>query len=766
MHIWTDIVTRELAMLVTLFALGIGPASLLGERFSAAARLAIAPVLGLCVGTCVFTTLIWFTAAANTYWLLPILALASIAVALRRGLATIHADRGGRWGRRRTRLLVGRVRLRDALALATVCVVVAAPLSYTLHERHSVGTGGFAVWDADGYTGETDGMQQQSIRQAEQPQPPTANLTQLLWSGYAHGTQNLDAVPLSANLNGLLGLHSTDSQTLFLIIFLVAGALGAFAAVRYAAPKPGWVAPLAGVLFAGPFFLQMMADGSQAATCGLALILPIAAVAVDTLRRSRIASLALLALLASGLMALYPLFVPAVALSAAVVLLVVGASAWWRGQLSRRALARASAKMGLVLLLSILFNLVSFLRDVHYWRDVLNGAYYIAGFPQYHLPYSVLPGWLLQTREFYFLTEIGSTSAKQILLGVILPIVFIAVIVSGLKRRREGLLLVPLVLACAAMAEYTSASRHCSYCTDRTLLPIAPLGIGLLVLGIAALAVAPSRWLRWAGISVAAIAVIAVGARTRQERLRFADGSYYLDAGNRSLLSHLSPATGPVDLEGYGQDPRRAPGELPLVYILATEHTHGGVSIPTEFNDYNGLAYLGGAKPANPQFNPGYRYVLTRFAGVQTGRAVVARTGPLAIEQRVRPLDATATSGLAVAPVRLDGTGLPWVVGPVHMLVVGGGSSRAWILLRFRTIVPVTVAPQPGIQARSERGGILVACVPSTGTAPVRQATITLSFPPLPGSVPAEPFAAPQPPQGVQMVGMRAITHCSLSRPL
>ena len=80
MHIWTDILIRELAMLAVLFALGSAPAAYLGRRFDAAARLALAPVLGLCVGTCVFTTLIWFTAARRTYWLVPVLAAISLSL--------------------------------------------------------------------------------------------------------------------------------------------------------------------------------------------------------------------------------------------------------------------------------------------------------------------------------------------------------------------------------------------------------------------------------------------------------------------------------------------------------------------------------------------------------------------------------------------------------------------------------------------------------------------------------------------------------------
>lgn len=679
-------------MLALLLVLGSGPASFLGERFEAASRLAMAPVLGLCAGTCVLTTLAWFFPARQTFWLVPVLALLSLTVALWRVLA------GGGKGRtslgHRAAVALRSLRTRDVLALALVCLVVAAPLDYTLHERHSVGPTGFEIWDTDGYVAETDGMQQQSIRQGEQTAPPDASLVRMVWLGYTSGTQQLDAVPLSANVNELLGLHATDTQTLFLIVFLIAGGLGAFAAVRYAAPRPRWVAPLAGVLFAGPFFLQLMSDGSQAATCGLALMLPTAAVGIDALRGPRLASLALFALLGAGLMALYPLFVPAVFGAAAILLLVTGFVRWQRGQLTPRGLARAAGLIGLTIALSILLDLVGFLRDVRYWHGVLNGVFYIEGLPVYHLPYSVLPGWLLQTREFYALTELGSTTPSQILIGVILPVVFIAVIVYGIKRNRIALMLALLVPIIFAIAEYTNAAHHCSYCTDRTLLPIAPLGIGLLALGIAALAVAPNRWLRWCAVAVAVIAIIAVGERTRQERVRFADGAYYLDSGDRSMLSHLPERAGPVELEGYGEDPAHSPGEFSLVYLLAWERNHMDVSVPTEYTDSNGLIYLGGPKPGNPQLKPSYRYVLTRFAAVQTGRRTIARTGPLALEERTGGLDANVVSGLAVPPVRLDAQGLAWVEAPLHLVVVGGGHGPAWVSLRFQTLVPVTVPPR------------------------------------------------------------------------
>jgi hypothetical protein len=771
MHIWTDIFVRELAMLVTLLALGSGPASFLGRRFDTASRIAMAPVLGLALGTCAFTTLIWFTPAHNTYLLLPILGVASMAIALRRGMRGIGsrprdpdaaADPSAAARPSRSTTLAGRLHASDLIALVLVAVVVAAPISYTLHERHSVGPLGFEVWDATGYTAEIDGMAQESIRSADQHNYLHAhNFIESYWAFYASGDQNLDAAPLSANVNELIGLHATDTQSLFLIVFLVAGALGAFAALRYFAPKPRWIAPLAGVLFAGPFFLQLITDGSQAATCGLGVILPLAAVASDVLRERRTASLLLLALLASALMALYPLFVPAVMISGAVVLASIAVRTLSKGQLDNRKLPSAAAAVGLVIALTILFNVVSLLRDLDYWSAVLKGTYY-AGLPEYQLPYPVVFGWLLQTREFYSLSSLNHAPFHELLIGVILPVIFIVIMLIGLRRQRTALMLVALVLIYAAMALYTSLAHGCSYCTDRALLPIAPLSIGLFVFGVAALANAPSRWLRWGALAVALAILVAVGERTRQERLRFADGAYFLDSGNRQLLTHLPPHADTVDVEGYGEDPGKAPGEMLLAYDTVSEHNHGAVSVPSEYVNNASLAYAGEANPANPEFDPNYHYVLTRLGGVQTGRRVIARAGSLALEERTGVLDATLVTGVSVPFARLNANGLAWVEEPLHIIVAGQTKSPAWVSLRFQAIVPAVVPTQPGVRAHTGANGAISACVRATGTPPIRKATIYLTFPQVPGAIPSEPFALQEAPQGVQLVAMRAVSKCSL----
>lgn len=760
MHLWVEIVGRELIMLITLVLLGAGPAAFLGKRFDPAARIAITPVLGLCLGTSVFTTLIWLLPARDTYWLLPLLAAASVFLALTRARAAAPILATS-WGGALRALWCPRA--RDAFALAGVCVVVAAPFSYTLHERDSVGPTGFVVYDSVGYVGETDGMAQQSIRQASHAEPEGANFVRQFWTMYSQTDVNLDASPLSANLNELSGWGSTDTQTLFLIVFLVGDALGTFAAVRYLAAKPFWIAPLAGLMFAGPFHLQLMADGSQAAICGTSVILPLVAVSIEALRERRLAHLVLVAILGSGLLAIYPPIAPGVAIAAGLILLAFAGLRWRRGRLNRQALGEALAQSVAVLAMSILFDIVAFTHAISYWGTVLTGAD-TAGKPKYELPVSVLPGWLLQTRQFFFLKNLSHASLHVLLLGGLLPAIFIAAMLIGLRRRPVALIFLPIIFVFAALAIYSRYKYNCSYCVDRNMIPIAPVVYGLLALGVAALATMTSRSMRWLGMAVAAAALIAAGAQLRSERVIFANDSYFLDAGTRALVNDLPAHAGPLDLEGYGQDPHHSAGELPMTYYLAYERNHAEVSVASEYTDYNALFAFGGPKPHNPNFDPEYRYVLTRFGGVSTGRRVIARVGSLALEERTAPLDATLISGVALPAIRLDSNGYGPVVGQLHFLVGGNGTAPAWVLLHFQTIEPATAAPQPGVTSQSTPH-LLTVCVPVTGTAPVRQAALTLQGHLFAGAIPNEQFPQQGPPQGINLVGMRAVPHCSPDEP-
>ena len=105
-----------------------------------------------------------------------------------------------------------------------------------------------------------------------------------------------------------------------------------------------WAAVLAGYIFAGPLFVELLMDGSEAAICGCAVLAPLAALGSEALRCRRTAALVLFALLVAGLQTLYPLFVPPVVVAAVVALAVVAIRRLRRGLPTRAEVLTASAR--------------------------------------------------------------------------------------------------------------------------------------------------------------------------------------------------------------------------------------------------------------------------------------------------------------------------------------------------------------------------------------------------------------------------------------
>jgi hypothetical protein len=94
----------------------------------------------------------------------------------------------------------------------------------------------------------------------------------------------------------------------------------------------------------------------------------------------------------------------------------------------------------------------------------------------------------------------------------------------------------------------------------------------------------------------------------------------------------------------------------------------------------------------------------------------------------------------------------------MHMILVGGGSAPQWVLLNFQTSAETSIS-QPEVRWSSTPGR-LTACVPATGTAPIRRATLAVSANLFEGARAPEEFGALGPPQGLALVGMRAVSRC------
>jgi hypothetical protein len=754
MHIWSELLAREAALLVLLLAFGAAPAAFLSTRFDAVARLGMAPILGFALGTCLTTTVLQFAPARQTFWILIPVALLSVAIAARH---TIRARHISAWRRR--------LPVRDIVQLAVVCVAVAGPLTYTMHSRHTSGPAAYTYTDVDNYVGETDGAQTTSIADArrawshsEQTGARFADLAQWDWSFFASFNANPNAAPLEANLNALLGVGATDTNSAFMIVLLLAGALAIFAAVRYATQSPTWVAVLAGAMFGGPLFLELWFDTFQAAIMALGLVMPFVILGCEVLRSPRMANLVLLALVLASLFTIYPVLVP-ILIAASIIVLGWRAIARLPHGTTLRAEARAAAiPIATLAALVLVFDNIGFPHVLGYYRKLINNT---VPLPRvgWHLPVNVLPGWLLQTREFWNMPTLAGAGFKQILLGALLPLLFLGFIVLGLRRYKGGLVLVALAGVCALVAEYAYTSRNaCTYCAERDLLPLAPIVIMLVALGLAAALAMPRRWTRLLGAAGVLIAVVAVGQRARIELIRFTNSSYFLDSANRGVLAHLPREARAIQLEGYGQT-LNGQAEQPLVYYLANERARGRVSIALGSNENNSLEYLdfGIVKRPGPEFHSDYDYVLTRFAGIHTDRRVIARSGAIALEQRTQPLDITPFSGLGAPLGRIDKSGTAWVQPgmPLEFYVVGAGGGHVWARLVFRSSEHVEAAPEAGARLH-QQGNILIACVPTTDSAPIRQASLQLNAPPVSGPAPREEFAPPIPAEGIALIAMHA----------
>ena len=755
MHIWTDLLAREGALLAVLLALGAGPVAFLSDRFDAVGRIALAPALGFCLGTCLATTALEFAPAENTYWMVIPLALLSLLFAVRQ---TIRSHRREPW---RTRLPIS-----SLLQLAVVCVAVTSPLNYVLHSRHTVGPAAYTYTDVDNYVAEENGARTTSILRARDSWAHAqatgarfADLTQSEWAFFASFNANPNAAPLDANVDGLLGLGATDTNSSFLLVLLLSGALGMFATVRYAARSTSWMAVLAGALVGGPLFLELWFDTFQAAIIALGLVMPLVVLGNEVLAERRTSDVVLLGLIFACLLTVYPVLVPIVAVAAVVVI------GWHifshrRDAGGLRPVIRSLAMpMSVLVGAVVIFDNIGLLHVFDYYRKLLNDEVPLPRVP-WHLPPEVLPGWLLQTREFWYMPPLDVGGFKQIVLGALIPVALLGIIGVAVRRNRFALALMALGGACLLIAEYAYQSRSgCTYCAERDLLPLAPVAIVLLTLGLITLLTMPRRAARLFAVAMAGLVVLAVGERVRVELTRFKNSSYFLDSANRGVLARLPPRVKAVQLEGYGQT-LSAQAEQPLVYNLLNEHARGRVSIALGSNLNNALEYLdfGVLKPPGPEFHSDYDYVLTRFAGVQSGREVIARSGAIALEKRTQPLDVTPYAGLEAPLARLDPSGTAWVQPqlPLQLYLVGESNATAWARLTFRVSEPVSIPTQTGVRVW-KHGSTVIACVRATGSPPVRTASLQLLAPPISGPAVSEPFPPPVPLEGIALTAMRAV---------
>ncbi len=725
-------------MLAVLAAFGSGLASLLPRTTDAPTRWGFAPVLGLALGAAVFTTVEWVLPARRSSWLIGLLCGVSLAIAwLRRRRAPSRED---------TAETAGTVGPRPVVTVAQFALVIIgaiAPATYLLVNHDSVGPVGYQVGDAQGYVATIDGMQHDSLHRALQlygTSAYTSNIDQRYWTDLARGVQQLDVNALDANVAALIGENASETQSAFLIAFAAAGALGMFATVRAVTKRATWAAVVAGMLFGGAFFQQLYVDGSQAALSGLACVTPLLYLAYQASRLRTAASVVLAGVLLTGLAEIYPLFVPAVVIgmAASVTYLAIGPRVVKRvrrrgefaGSREDRPLRARQIAVGAALFAVVCgaAGPVGWSRAIHYWLGVLHGQFGPGGLPDYNfLSLSTLPTWLLQLRPFYQLQSPHLRVVEALVL-----VLATAVCLYAIWRQPFARLLALVAFSAVVLGVYERTANSCSYCQERNVLPVAPLVIAILCIGLAEVARSTLALRSANSVPIAAALLVPIGLAASSSVAGFDANAYFLSPNIREVLAHL-PAGARVDLEGFNEAPN-AVDEQGFVYALAEERSWGAVSLPADFNENYSLDYLGGGSlPLTyPQFQPNYEYVLTRYPSVTTGRRTVSRLQGVALQRRVGRLDVTTDYGLSVPSVAAATSGLPslnyYVSEPVKWLVVGAprhtASVHAVFLLHSTYVKTSSPERQPLVVHQS--GATLSICLDASGSGNVRSALLDL----------------------------------------
>lgn len=735
MDVLLQLLARQGTFLVVATLLGLPIVMWFARNLEPGVRIALSPAIGLAASTCAFTTLQLAMPMSVAAWLVlaPWLVASSTACLIYRSRLP-RPDRS------------------TVLQLVFVLVAVATVANWPLVARGSLGPVGYQIADANRYVAFDEAVREHRLSDGRRNDViESDDLTLATWAEQSGDWQLVRGGTVTSAVASMFGWRSIDTQAAFSIFLMLVGALGSVAAARAFLPGGRHLAILAGLSWCGPAFLQLLIDGSEALVGGLALFAPLLAVAHVALHEPSRRRLLVVALLAAGAHTMHPALLPVVLAAIAIVAL---------GRIARRRGANVWVRVRPVLLVavgSILLSPLAFVRNASFFRSIREAAVdpaAVGQLPNYLLPIEVLPGWLLQTREFYLLPRISDASVGDIALSLVAPALLSAVAVVGAIATRGAWLLVTATVVIASIASY-AASTGCSYCEQRTLFPIVPVLAILLTLGVDRLRRSGRIGARLAALLVVGL-VVMVGHKSSVVVRRGVDGAYMVPRDAREVVAEIDHVDGGILLEGIGAGSTGpAVMEAASLYHLVNAHTKERLSIDPYGNGYGGLQYLEVGSMTRTAFDPAYAWVFTRLGQVDVERLTVYRRGPFALQRRTRRTDVTVTSGVAVDRAERDRRGHATVQGPLTFVVTGEPGSNAHVELTLRHDRPLEVTTPRGVKivARSQSSSMV--CVPVARSDGRATATLDLDLPLVPTLGPVSTFGPGGVTSGVELLGMR-----------
>lgn len=732
-----DLLLRELLMLAVMGAAGAGFVATVRCTDTAGSRAALSLGAGLVVLPGLLVLVDFFVPLRYALWFVCV----PVCV-----LSLWWAQRLMPWSRMRP----GR---RELAAMATVLIAGLAVGNFVLVKRSTLGPTAYGVFDAVGYVSCVDGYVADRDNQPALAvinngwEANTAQLRSESWGKpwnlelrycWAYKEQHTASTTIPAVASGAFGWAGSTLIDPFMVVLLLTGAAGTFALARGLGRLGLWPSALAGLLYIGPATYQIYTDGSLGLLAGLAVLPLLVVTLASFLRRPTRRSAILLGACGGAMSAVYPEQLASVLLASGIAT-VAAVVAWYvRGN---RASSAEVKRVGAILGLLVGAGLLVSPRTIPWTYGYLGSqavgdSKNLIVYP--NMTFHYILGWLAQTRAFYDFVFTAPVGAIEVFLGLVVPIVLMGVICFGAIRSASVRILVAFVAAACVQAAVSGFKYHCSYCVQRSLLLTTPVLPVLIVAGFAALAAIRWRWGRDLAFAALGAYLLVVAAAAYSAIHRTVQGSTVSPASMRSIATTIGQKTsGGLALEGFDAEPYSSWLSFPVAYETAAEANPQRISAISSYNDYGGLSYFGVRPFGNPAWNPNYKWVWTRLAGVDQGRRTVKRIGPYAIQQRRYPFDVVIARGVAVAPPSQDPTGQAWIQSPGSQLGLQQGPLTFWIAaasrttayLRLQMIGPVNtaVAPRPGLVQEHPSPGILDVCEPIPGPKATRIVSYDIS---------------------------------------
>lgn len=700
------LILLALGFLALLGALGSGPVAALGAQLKA--RAALAPAIGLALAAALLTSAGHFVSTDTaTRWLLLPATLASVAWALWSARHALRARSKARPGDGSERTLGGLRREH-----APVIAIAAVGLFIAMAPGLDRGTGGplsLAHFDVWSYVPASEWVAEHRTGSPLPAYDARYDLSEGTGYGLTQCGCRLGVTLVQSGGDTVFGETPDQTSLPFLAALLALVPLGIWFAARNLGAGPA-TASLGALFGISPAILLFVADSTLGNLGGLVVVAPLVAIGVigrsgAVMGRSRFAGLGrhvLAGVLLGGLATLYPEFllpVVAIAVLGAVLTLVSG---------RRSADARREWAAGTLvpIAVTVLVAVVISPAGVYEALDYFGGVSAI----QIELPrYLSVPdvgAWAFGAMHLYELRRFDELSPLVTAGAILLPLALAACVALGALRggaRRAFAVLAPIcvAVALAVYVYYGYGDGHCQYCLFKSLtfiLPFLGLGIGL---GAQALIDGNGR----GTLLVAALAVLAVLALGRADLAltrSLENSDAVLTGEQRGLAEAVGELPSPAPLLLEGMDSTSVPlWDTPQAYYLAGEVGNARISF-----DGRGVAptALLRVLPPGRYESPDYRYVVTTFPGLRSGRRLISRHGTYALMRRA-PFDvAVLRPGWAFDPADEAGAS-PWLQGPLQLQIASPTAGPASLRLALdgplagRTSLRLGGDPVAGVSA-------------------------------------------------------------------